>query len=165
MTVTTFTIAKQVLQEPIEYDLIITGDDKGNAGGAYDITFTFTRGGVSQGTLSNLNVPNALALAIAAFFKTGAATNVYIPVASISTTPTSYSGAGLVGQSVTPVVVFVPEDATQKSMSWVSSNPAVATVDAHFGKITAVGIGTCTITGTSMDNPTAKVIITVAPTS
>ena len=54
------------------------------------------------------------------------------------------------------------------TVSWVSSNPAVATVNAT-GGITAVGAGSATITGTAFDNITrTSIVITVrsrTPTS
>jgi hypothetical protein len=45
-------------------------------------------------------------------------------------------------------VTFFPEDATNKEVTWSSSNTSVATVD-NTGKITAVGVGSATITVTS----------------
>ena len=44
----------------------------------------------------------------------------------------------------------LPANATNKSVKWESSNPAVATVSAD-GLVTAVGGGSCTITCTAMD--------------
>ena len=43
-----------------------------------------------------------------------------------------------------------PENATDKGMSWLSSDTNVATVDAN-GKVTAVGSGTCAIIATTND--------------
>lgn len=42
-------------------------------------------------------------------------------------------------------VTFFPEDAANKEVTWTSSNPSVATVD-NTGKITAVSVGSATIT-------------------
>ena len=44
----------------------------------------------------------------------------------------------------------VPNTATNKSVTWESSNPEVATVDEN-GKVTAVGLGSTTITVTTVD--------------
>ena len=72
-------------------------------------------------------------------------------------------------ESFTPTVSFNPADAASYKRSWVSSNTAVATVDAN-GKITAVKAGKATITVTSFNGKTASIVVTVnaappAPTS
>lgn len=48
------------------------------------------------------------------------------------------------------VVTFEPENATNKTITWTSSNPDVAEVSAG-GLVTAVSAGTATITGTTAD--------------
>ncbi|MBR6166966.1 MAG: Ig-like domain-containing protein [Paludibacteraceae bacterium] len=53
------------------------------------------------------------------------------------------------GLSTTLVATVNPTEATNKTVTWVSSNPAVATVDN--GVVTAVAIGTATITVTTED--------------
>ncbi|WP_282937315.1 DUF4350 domain-containing protein [Paenibacillus sp. RC67] len=60
-----------------------------------------------------------------------------------------------------------PADATDKSVAWTSSNPAVATVTAN-GLVTAVGAGTATITVTTTDGhfaATAEVTVTAPNTN
>ena len=65
------------------------------------------------------------------------------------------------GQSVQLTATVTPTDATDKSVTWTSSNTNVATVDAT-GKVTAVANGTCVITATTIDGgKTATVTITV----
>lgn len=49
------------------------------------------------------------------------------------------------GDSDMPIVTMLPEDASDKSEIWTSSDTSVATVD-DLGRITAVGEGECTIT-------------------
>lgn len=53
--------------------------------------------------------------------------------------------------SVTLKPVFDPVDATDQTVTWESSNKAVATV-SRTGVVTAIGLGTATITATSNDD-------------
>ena len=53
-----------------------------------------------------------------------------------------------VGESETFVATVLPEDASNKNVTWSSSNTNVATVD-QTGKVTVVGSGTVVITATS----------------
>ncbi len=54
------------------------------------------------------------------------------------------------GKSATLTVTVSPSNATNKAVTWKSSNTAVATVDSN-GKVTAVAVGTATITATAKD--------------
>ena len=54
------------------------------------------------------------------------------------------------GETLSLTATVMPDDATDKSISWSSSKPSVATVDAN-GKVTAVAPGTATITATAND--------------
>ncbi len=66
-----------------------------------------------------------------------------------------------VGDSFNPKVTFTPEDATNKKVTWKSSNNAIATVDES-GKVRAVAVGDATITVTSEDgNKTATCKVSV----
>ena len=65
------------------------------------------------------------------------------------------------GQTVDLTATVAPENATNKKVTFATSNEAVATVDAN-GKVTAVGNGTATITVTTEDgNKTATCEVTV----
>ena len=68
-----------------------------------------------------------------------------------------------VGNNFTPNVVFTPETTTDKSLTWSSSNTAVATVDAATGKVSAVSVGSTTITATQ-GSLTANLALTVIST-
>ena len=68
----------------------------------------------------------------------------------------------LVGGNETLVATILPENATNKKVTWKSSNAAVATVDAT-GKVTAVKAGEATITVTTEDGgKTATCKVTVS---
>lgn len=64
-------------------------------------------------------------------------------------------GVLTVGNTVTVTATVIPDTATNASVTWTSSNKAIATVDSE-GKITAVAPGTATITATSDSNPDAS---------
>ena len=57
-----------------------------------------------------------------------------------------------VGESFTLVATVTPTNADDTSVSWSSSDPTIASVDAE-GKVTALKAGKATITATSNDNP------------
>lgn len=86
-------------------------------------------------------------------------------------TPVSVTGVSLskttmnltVGADETLGATVTPENATNKNVSWTSSNEAVAIVDAT-GKVTAVAVGSATITVTTEDgNKIAECTVTVEP--
>jgi uncharacterized protein YjdB len=71
-----------------------------------------------------------------------------VPVASIGLNkPTLTLEAA---QTETLVATVLPANATNKAVTWESTAPAIATVDAN-GKVTAVSVGVATITATASD--------------
>lgn len=68
------------------------------------------------------------------------------------------------GDTATLTATVLPENATDKTVTWSSDNEAVATVDAD-GKVTAVAAGTANITATANDGSgvTATCAVTVTP--
>jgi len=85
-----------------------------------------------------------------------------IPVSEITLNKISLSL--LKGQSETLTATVGPADATDKTVTWSSSNPAAATVDAN-GKVTAVGGGTATITAKAgAKTATCEVTVNVSVT-
>lgn len=66
------------------------------------------------------------------------------------------------GESETLTATVAPENASNKAVSWSSSDEGVATVDSN-GKVTAVGEGTATITATA-DGKKAECTVTVTKT-
>lgn len=65
-----------------------------------------------------------------------------------------------IGSQVTLTATVMPEDATDKTVTWETTNSDVATVDSD-GNVTAVGQGECFITATCRDNQATCHIIVV----
>jgi uncharacterized protein YjdB len=80
-----------------------------------------------------------------------------IPVSSVSLNKTSLTLTE--GESETLTATVDPDNATDKKVSWSSSNTKIATVDSN-GKVTAVKAGTVTITAKAGDK-TATCAVTV----
>lgn len=66
-------------------------------------------------------------------------------------------------ETVDLVATILPETTTDKSVTWKSSDEAIATVDAD-GKVTAVAVGKATITATATSGVFAECAITVIET-
>ena len=92
--------------------------------------------------------------------------NVRIDVTGVTLNASTTTLA--VGGTTTLTPTFTPSNATNKNVTWSSSNTSVATVDAN-GVVTAQGLGTATITATATngtadtsDDLTATCTVTVA---
>lgn len=82
-----------------------------------------------------------------------------VSVSAVTVNPTTATVN--VGGTVTLSATITPGDATDKTLSWSTSNDKVATVDA--GKVTGVAEGSATITVTTKDgNKTATCAVTVS---
>lgn len=83
------------------------------------------------------------------------------PVTGVTVSPTT--GSITVGGAALELTATVaPEDATNKSVTWSSSDDTIATVSAT-GEVTAVGAGSATITVTTVDGSfTASCAVTVS---
>lgn len=82
--------------------------------------------------------------------KSNAATLTVKPVAVTGVTLDKTTLDLVAGNSATLKATVAPENATNKTVTWASSNTAIATVDTT-GKVTAVAPGTATITATAAD--------------
>ena len=83
-------------------------------------------------------------------------------VAVTSVTLDKTEAALNIGESVTLTATVAPDDATDKTVTWTSSDATVATVSDE-GVVTAVAAGTATITVTTTDGAkTATCTVTVA---
>lgn len=88
------------------------------------------------------------------------------PSPSPSVPPTSSSEVGSLTLSKTDITISVqyPSPVTIKAegasgaVTWTSSNPAVATVDAN-GKVSKVGVGQCRVTATDASGQTASCVV------
>lgn len=94
-----------------------------------------------------------------------------IPVTGVSVSPSTLSLVA--GKSSTLTANVTPSNATDKSVTWSSSNTSVASVN-EYGVVSAVGAGSVTITATSNYDSTktgscsltvAAATLTVSPTS
>lgn len=66
-----------------------------------------------------------------------------------------------VGATETLTATVLPENATDKSVQFSSSDSANVTVTPVQGKVTGVAIGTATIAGTTINGKTATCEVTV----
>ena len=82
-----------------------------------------------------------------------------VPVESVTLNKTSLSLTE--GESAQLTATVMPENATNKAVTWTSSDQSIATVDAD-GTVKAVKAGTATITATAGEAE-ATCIVTVAP--
>ena len=69
-----------------------------------------------------------------------------------------------VGNGGTLTAKIQPDNASNKTVDWTTSNAGVATVDAN-GKVTAVGAGKATITATAADGSEKKAVCEVTVTA
>ncbi len=88
-----------------------------------------------------------------------------IPVSSISLSPSQYSGAP--GEQFSLSCSIYPSNASNKSITWVSTDSSVATIDTA-GIVRLLGVGTCSIAAIANDGSGVygECFVTVkAPTS
>ena len=78
-------------------------------------------------------------------------------------TLSKYSVTVMQGLKDMPIVTMHPTNATNKAEIWSSDNTDVATVNS-IGRITGVGVGSCTVTVRSADNPDAFADVAVTVT-
>ncbi|WP_159431257.1 S-layer homology domain-containing protein [Thermophilibacter mediterraneus] len=85
-------------------------------------------------------------------------TAAYVPVNSVSLSPSTLNLVE--NETGTLTATVEPSNATNKDVTWESSNTSVATVDAS-GLVTAVSAGITNITATADGNKTATCTVTV----
>ena len=133
---------------------------------ATDKTVTWTSSNSSVATVDGNGVVKGVAVGSATITaKAGSKTatcavtitQMIIPVTSITLDYAFYELAR--GQVFTLTATVLPDNATNRTVTWSSSNKAVATVDKN-GNVTAVKAGTTTITAT-VGNLSASCVVTV----
>ncbi len=112
---------------------------------------------------ANLLKNAAGALAVSLFMISAVSCEKDIPVTSLNLD--QEEATVQVGATVTIVPVIDPTDATNRNVTWTSSNTSIATVND--GVVTGIALGDATITATSDENPlfTATCAVTVVPST
>ena len=82
------------------------------------------------------------------------------PVVDVSSITVSGDETGLVGETITLTAVVMPENATDKTVAWTSSDETLATV-SDLGVVTLLKTGTVTITATSSNQLSVTHDITI----
>ena len=120
-----------------------TGKAKAMAPGQAVITVTSTDGGKSASVTVKVSSP-------------------VVDVTSIEITSKPSSNKMTVGDSFTFTATVKPDNATDKTVKWSSSNTLVLSIDPSTGKATAKAAGNSTITAKSADEKVkAEVFVTV----
>ena len=112
---------------------------------------------VSEGMVTAIADGTATITAVAGDKSATCTVTVTVPVSSIYLNPTTLTLE--VGKTYSLMATVYPSNATDKTVSWTSSNTSVATVSK--GTVTAVSVGTATITAEAGDK-SATCVVTVA---
>ena len=138
---------------------------------AADKTVTWASSNPAIATVSATGLITAVApgaVTIAATTSAGAVATCeitvydYPPANAIALNTTTASI--ILGSTQQLTATVAPENAKDKTVTWASSNPAVATVSAT-GLVTGVATGTATITATTVTGITATCAVTVTATA
>ncbi|WP_302984546.1 Ig domain-containing protein [uncultured Muribaculum sp.] len=136
---------------------------------ATDKTVSWTSSDEAVATVDAEGKVTAVALGEATISATCGEVSTYCTVTVVATpaesiTISQETATLKVGETVELTATVMPEDATDKTVSWTSNDEAVATVDAE-GKVTAVALGEAEITATAADGSgiSANCLVTVNP--
>lgn len=83
-----------------------------------------------------------------------------VEIEAESITLSTASADMLIGESITLTATVLPENTTDKTVTWTSSESSIAGVDDN-GTVTAVSAGTAVITATTVNGRTAECTVTV----
>ena len=109
-----------------------------------------------NGQVTAVNAGSATITATAGDHSATCQVSVFIPVTSVSLSSTELTL--LVGETAVLEATILPDDATDKNVSWYSSDPDVAVVDG--GRITALSFGGTVITA-QVGDKFASCLVTV----
>lgn len=131
-------------------------------------TLTWQSNNTSVATVNSNGVMSAIGVGTATIYCTahnGVSAQCVVtvnPVLATSVTLSSSSAELTTGETMQLTATVSPSNTTDKSVTWSSTNTAVATVDGD-GKVTATGSGQCNIVATTADgsSKTATCQITV----
>ena len=113
----------------------------------------------SNGKVTAKSAGSTAISAKAGSFTANCSVTVVVPVVSVSLNKTELTLEK--GKNATLTATINPSNATDKTVTWKSSNTAIATVDQN-GKVTAVEVGSAVITVTTNDgSKTATCSVTV----
>ncbi|SHE28168.1 S-layer homology domain-containing protein [Desulfofundulus australicus DSM 11792] len=139
---------------------IATVDDQGNVKGVAEGKATITVTTADGGFQDNCEVTVVRRSSGGGGGGGGGGGSTTIPVTGVTLDKTSLTMN--VGESYQLKATVSPDNATNKNVTWSSSNPDVAAVD-NTGKVTAVAAGTATITVKTVDGgKTATCVVTVS---
>ena len=152
---------------------VISGTTASTAIGTAASVITIPTGNLTWSTLKNYGSNFSIEVVLASnsssypyVYVYGAEIEVTYSVAQVDVTGVSVSPTTAsieVGETVTLTETVAPSNATDKSVTWSSSNTAVATVDGS-GIVTGVSAGSANITVTTTDGGyTATCAVTVTP--
>ena len=130
---------------------------------ATDKTVTWTSSDSNVASVENgvvtANKPGTATITATAGTKSATCQITVLPIEVASVTLNVSSETINVGETTKLTATVSPDNATDKTLLWSSSNPTIATVSN--GKVTAKAAGTTTITVKSINGLTATCIITV----
>lgn len=135
----------------------VTEIGKGAFGQSSKLQDVYYDGSESQWKKISIDSNNEYLLNATIHFKTAE----QIEVTDVSLNKTKISL--IIGNNEVLVASILPIDATDKSLTWTSSNSGVVTVNN--GKVTGIKIGTATITARTSNGKAASCIVTVTPAS
>ena len=155
--------AELVVGETVQLSATVTPSD------ATDQSITWTSSKKTVATVSNNGLVTALAEGRSTIkASVGGKASICVVkvykeyVAATSVALDNNSISLVKGQSKTLIATVKPDDTTNKTISWTSSAPGVASVDSN-GKVTAISGGSATITA-KVDDQQATCIVTVTVT-
>ncbi|MFT8314025.1 MAG: Ig-like domain-containing protein [Clostridium sp.] len=132
--------------------------DYNNKNSGYNYTLDLTKLGTGTHTITVTSTGNS-GQTVSSSRTIKVNNPLLIPVTSVSLNKTTDNLT--VGDTDTLTATAAPSNATNKAVTWASSNSSVATVDST-GKVTAVAAGTAAITATTADgSKTANCTVTV----